>query len=50
MNLGGWIIMGLSTGGVTCLFIWCICKVLSAPKEEEEHLHGFEGDTGDHGT
>lgn len=49
MNLGGWIIMGLSTGGVTILFLWCIYKILSTP-EESEHLHGFEGDTGDHDT
>jgi len=46
MTLGGWIIMLLSVGGVTALFIWCIYKVLSTPGETE-HVHGFEIETPD---
>ena len=38
MNTGGWIIMVLSVGGVTCLLSWCIYKVFAIPKSVE-HLH-----------
>lgn len=41
MNLGGWIILLLSVGTVTSLFIWCIYKVIITPGETE-HMHGFE--------
>ncbi len=41
MTIAGWIIMLLSVGGVTTLFIWCLAKVLSTPGETE-HIHGFE--------
>ncbi len=46
MTLGGWIIMFVSVGSVTCLFTWCIHKVLTTP-EEEEKIHGFEIETPD---
>jgi len=46
MSLGGWIIMILSVGSVTTLFVWCIWKVLSTEGEEKK-LHGFEIDTPD---
>ena len=29
MTPGGWITMILSVGSVTCLFLWCLYKVLS---------------------
>jgi len=46
MTLGGWIIMICSVGTVTCLFTWCIYKVLTTEGEEEK-IHGFEIDTPD---
>lgn len=46
MNAGGWIIMLVSVGSVTSLFLWCIWKVLTTPGEEK-HLHGFEIETPD---
>lgn len=46
MTLGGWLIMGVSVGGVTALFAWCLWKVLTTP-HETERLHGFEGETPD---
>jgi len=41
MNTGGWLVMLLSVGGVTLLFVWCIWKVFTT-KGETEHIHGFE--------
>jgi hypothetical protein len=41
MNLSGWLVMLFSIGSVVSLFIWCIYKVLTIPKETE-HVHGFE--------
>ena len=46
MNTGGWIILMLSIGTVSTLFVWCITKVLSTPGETE-HMHGFDVDTPD---
>lgn len=46
MNTGGWIIMGLSVGTVSLLFVWCIYRVLTTPGETE-HMHGFEMETPD---
>lgn len=46
MNAGGWLILILSVGTVTTLFVWCIWKVLSTPGETE-HIHGFEIETPD---
>lgn len=46
MTLGGWLIMLVSVGSVTILFIWCIWKVLTTPGETE-HMHGFEFETPD---
>ena len=40
MTPAGWIIMFLSVGSMTVLFVWCIYRVLtSAPPER---LHGIE--------
>ena len=47
MTLGGWIIMIVSVGSVTCLFSWCIHKVLTTPEDEEDNIHGFEIETPD---
>ena len=46
MNSGGWIIMLLSVGTVSLLFIWCVYKVLTTPGEAER-MHGFELETPD---
>ncbi len=46
MTLGGWLIMVVSVGSVTALFVWCIWKVLTTPRETER-LHGFEQETPD---
>lgn len=46
MTLGGWIIMLISVGTVTGVFVWCIWKVLRTPGESE-HVHGFEFETPD---
>ena len=46
MNSGGWLIMLLSVGTVSLLFVWCIYKVLSTPGEAG-HMHGFEIETPD---
>lgn len=46
MTLGGWIIMLVSVGSVSGLFIWCVCKVLTTPSEQES-IHGFEIETPD---
>lgn len=46
MTIGGWIIMIVSTGGVTLLFVWCLWKVLTLP-DESEKIHGFEFETPD---
>jgi heme/copper-type cytochrome/quinol oxidase subunit 2 len=46
MTTSGWIIMILSVGIVTVLFVWCIWKVLTTPGEEEK-MHGFEFETPD---
>lgn len=45
MTTGGWIVMLLSVGFVTLLFVWCIWKVIVTP--ESPHLHGFEMETPD---
>lgn len=46
MTPGGWIIMLVSTGGVTALFLWCLWKVFTLP-DETEKIHGFEFETPD---
>jgi len=38
MNLGGWIIMAISVGGMTALLGWCIYKVIATPGSSE-HVH-----------
>ena len=37
MTLGGWINMLLSVGLVTCLFVYCIARVLRGPGAKQEH-------------
>jgi hypothetical protein len=37
MPLGGWINMFLSVGFVTCLFVYCIVRVLKGPGAKQEH-------------
>jgi hypothetical protein len=46
MTPGGWIVMILSVGSVTTLFLWCIRKVLKTP-EDPEKIHGFSFETPD---
>jgi hypothetical protein len=46
MEPGGWIIMLLSVGFVTSLFVSCVYKVLTH-KKSTEHMQGMEIDTGD---
>ena len=46
MTYGGWIMLILSIGSVTSLFVWCIYQVLTIP-QETEHVHGFEQETPD---
>lgn len=47
MTPGGWLIMILSVGFVTTLFIWCVWKVLATP-EASKRVHDLgETDTGD---
>lgn len=42
MTIGGWLVMLLSVGTVTALFIWCIYKVITEKKVEDHHIHGLE--------
>ncbi len=37
MTLGGWINLTLSVGFVTCLFVYCIARVLKGPGAKHEH-------------
>ncbi len=46
MTQGGWIVMILSVGSVTVVFLWCLWQVLTTP-EESEKLHGFSFETPD---
>ncbi len=52
MTTAGWIIMLLSVGGVTLLFIWCLAKVLVGPKAPSpDQLHSaLDIDTQDRGS
>ena len=50
MTTGGWIIMAISVGTVTALFLWSITKVLRTPPDESEKMHGFEFETPDEKT
>jgi hypothetical protein len=45
MTTAGWIIMVLSVGSVTLLFVGCLWKVFTTPRRDQ--LHGFEGDLPD---
>ena len=36
MTTGGWITMILSVGFVTCLFIYCVYRVLFGPGPDQE--------------
>ncbi|GAB4180452.1 MAG: hypothetical protein Fur0032_21390 [Terrimicrobiaceae bacterium] len=46
MTWGGWLVMLLSVGSVSLLFVWCIWRVLSDPCETGK-LHGFDTHTPD---
>jgi len=46
MTPGGWIVMLISVGAVTTLFVWCIVKVLTTPSETKK-MHGFDAHTPD---
>jgi hypothetical protein len=46
MTFGGWIVLIISVGSVTSLFIWCLYKVLSTPHETKK-IHGFDFHTPD---
>ena len=46
MTSAGLLVMLLSVGTVTCMFSWCIWKVLTTPHETEK-LHGTEFETPD---
>ena len=46
MTLGGWIIMIISVGTVTGLFVWSISRVLRK-QPDPESMHGFEIETPD---
>jgi hypothetical protein len=46
MSTAGWIILILSVGTFSSLFVWCIWKVMTIPGESE-HVHGFEVETPD---
>ena len=40
MTLAGWIIMLLSVGGVTTVFVWCLWRVLFGPQPPaSDQLH-----------
>jgi hypothetical protein len=40
MTAAGWIIMALSVGSVTSLFVWCLTRVLFGPKAPRpDQLH-----------
>jgi len=41
MTTEGWIVMLLSVGTVSTLFLWCIRKVLTTPSDTEK-VHGME--------
>lgn len=49
MTTSGWIIMAISVGLVSVLFLWSITKVLVTPGESEK-MHGFEFETPDETT
>jgi len=41
MTTVGWIIMLVSVGGVTALFVWCLYRVLACAPDVEK-LHGID--------
>jgi hypothetical protein len=47
MTLGGWLVMIVSVGTVTGLFIWCIYKVMTEKKTDDHHIHGLDIETPD---
>ncbi len=42
MTAGGWFVMFVSVGGVLALFLWCLWKVLTTPRDNGD-LHGAAG-------
>jgi hypothetical protein len=47
MTTAGILVMSLSVGTVTLLFVGCIWKVLIAPSPDAEPLHGIQLHTPD---
>ncbi len=47
MTTDGWMVMALSVGGTTSLFVWCIVKVLATPQASEHLAAPVEADPGD---
>jgi hypothetical protein len=47
MTTAGILVMGLSVGTVTLLFIGCVWKVLSSPSPDPEPIHGIQLHTPD---
>jgi hypothetical protein len=41
MTIAGWLIMLLSVGSVTVLFIWCLYRVFARTPDVEK-LHGID--------
>jgi len=39
MTIGGWITMVLSVGFVTCLFAYCMYRVLRSPAQADHLAH-----------
>lgn len=39
MTTAGWINLVLSVGSVTVLFVWCVYRVLTAPKPDGQLAH-----------
>lgn len=39
MTSGGWINLTLSVGFVTLLFVWCLWRVLSSPRDPQKLAH-----------
>jgi hypothetical protein len=35
MTAGGWVLMGLSVGGVVCFLSWCLYKVFTTAGDEK---------------
>lgn len=47
MTVDGWIMMIVSVGSTTGLFIWCVMKVLATPDASRHVAAPIETDPGD---